>query len=64
MIQQKTLPSKVENHNFKKNTLSLSSKDIEVNPSGILFNPERYLKPALTGEEIKDVKDVFDIFDT
>lgn len=64
MIQQKTLPYKVENHNFKKNNLSLSSKDIEVNHSGSLFNLERYLKPALTVEEIKDIKDVFDIFDT
>lgn len=64
MIQQKTLPSKVENHNFKKNNLSLSNNNIEVNHSGSLFNPERYLKPALTVEEIKDIKDVFDIFDT
>lgn len=64
MIQQKTPPYKLENHNFKKTALSLSSKDIEVNHSGSLFNTERYLKPALTMWEIKEIKDVFDIFDT
>lgn len=53
MLQQKTLPYKVENNNFKKTNLSLSSKDIEINHSGSLFNPEKYLKPALTVGEIK-----------
>jgi Ca2+-binding EF-hand superfamily protein len=29
-----------------------------------MFNSKRYLKPALTEEEVREIKEIFDLFDT